>query len=500
LLGHIIVAGTLILHFAGRPPDIPGIEIFAAEPLAATERLKEVAQADTPAARRPGPARPKISAHGPVQSAAETRHQTRLASARSAPVADAGAHGPGGEPASVSTEPAGASISSSGDRAELQDLPDAEPAPATLSRVAAGDAATTASVVGGQGVADGAATSFVPPARPVSPDAPEEMTPSVPPMTPSEPSPAAVRALMAAEVPSPTTPRIEPLPPPSVPSHSESKAPGSEPEPPTQPAQPAPPSTPPLAVPRSRGGTGIILTSPREGLQLTPDDPPVVVVEGEVEDASISTVVLAANRLRIAVPVHAGRFRRTLPILEPLVRLRVEAFVNGTTRQSSTVTVHSTAGAQFGVIVFDWPTTGDGPEVEVSAIWRATPERLDGPTQTAVMKTITGVDDRPGDAFYLRMLKPGVYTFVLRSRSAVATEGIRSTFYFPAAGAVAQRDLEPFSVSGGGRRVIARLLLPHGVFWDQDEWFSGRSESADTVMKFRFPEGISWVEGRAGPR
>ena len=174
--------------------------------------------------------------------------------------------------------------------------------------------------------------------------------------------------------------------------------------------------------------------------------------------------------------------------------------MNGTTRQSSTVTVLSTAGAQFGVIVFDWPTTGDGLEVEVSAIWRATPERFDGATQTTVMKTLAGVDGRPGEAFYLRMIKPGVYTFVLRSRSAVATEGIRSTFYFSAAGAVARRELEPFSLSGAGRRVIARVLMPHGVFWDQNEWFSGRSESVDTEMKFRFPEGISWVERKAGLR
>ena len=499
VLGHIIVVGALILHFTGRTPDIPGIEIFAAEPLAETEQLplKEVAQADTPAPRRPSPIRLNISARGPESGPPSGPHKTRPASAPSAPVADAGAHSIRGEPASVSTEPAAASISSSDDHARLQDAPDAEPAPATSSRIVPGDVETTASVVGGQGVAGGAAASVGPPPVPV----PQEMTASVPPMTALEPSPGGVRALMAAEVPSPALPRIESLAPPSVPSSSESTAPGSEPEPTTQPAQPAPrPSTAPLAVPRPRGGTGIILTSPREGLQLTRDDPPVVVVEGEVEDASVSTVVLAANGLRVAVPVHAGRFRRALPILEPLVRLRVEASVNGTSRQSSTVTVHSTAGAQFGVIVFDWPTVGDGPDVEVSATWRATPERLDGPTHTAVMKTIAGVDGRPGDAFYLRMLKPGVYTFVLRSRKAVATEEIRSTFYFPAAGAVAQRDLEPFSLSGIGRRVMARVLLPYGVFWDQDEWFSGRSESIDTVLKFRFPEGISWVEGKTGPR
>jgi len=189
-----------------------------------------------------------------------------------------------------------------------------------------------------------------------------------------------------------------------------------------------------------------------------------------------------------------------MPILESVVRLRVEASVNGTTRQSSTVTVRSTAGAQFGVIVFDWPAEVGGSEVEASAIWRATPERLDGPTHTTVMKSITGIDGQSGDAFYVRMLKPGVYTFVVRSRRMAPTEGIRSTLYVPAAGSVIRRELESFSLSGAGRRAIARVLLPHGAFWDQDEWFSGRSESVDTEMKFRFPEGISWVERKAVPR
>jgi len=88
----------------------------------------------------------------------------------------------------------------------------------------------------------------------------------------------------------------------------------------------------------------------------------------------------------------------------------------------------------------------------------------------------------------------------VRSRSMVQTEGIRPTLYIPAAGTVIRRELEPISLSGAGRRAIARVLLPHGVFWDQDEWFSGRSDSVDTEMKFRFPEGISWVERKAGPR
>jgi hypothetical protein len=36
--------------------------------------------------------------------------------------------------------------------------------------------------------------------------------------------------------------------------------------------------------------------------------------------------------------------------------------------------------------------------------------------------------------------------------------------------------------------------MPHAILWDQEDWFSGRSESVDAVTKFRIPEGISWVE------
>jgi hypothetical protein len=42
--------------------------------------------------------------------------------------------------------------------------------------------------------------------------------------------------------------------------------------------------------------------------------------------------------------------------------------------------------------------------------------------------------------------------------------------------------------------VIARLLLPQGVLWEQEDWFTGRSASGDTVTKFRFPDGVSWTE------
>ena len=56
------------------------------------------------------------------------------------------------------------------------------------------------------------------------------------------------------------------------------------------------------------------------------------------------------------------------------------------------------------------------------------------------------------------------------------------------------RVLRPVSLAGAGRSVVARVLLPQGVLWDDEDWFTGKSESVDTITRFRFPEGTTWIE------
>jgi hypothetical protein len=93
-------------------------------------------------------------------------------------------------------------------------------------------------------------------------------------------------------------------------------------------------------------------------------------------------------------------------------------------------------------------------------------------------------------------VKPGVYTVAVRSRAAGPSGDVRSTFYFPDKAGFSARPLGPARLTGG-RTVLARVLMPYGVLWSQDDWFSGVSESVDTVTKFRVPEGITWVERKA---
>jgi hypothetical protein len=42
--------------------------------------------------------------------------------------------------------------------------------------------------------------------------------------------------------------------------------------------------------------------------------------------------------------------------------------------------------------------------------------------------------------------------------------------------------------------LLAKVLFPFGVLWDQEDWFSGRVLSADSITKFRMPDGVTWTE------
>ncbi|HVQ74592.1 MAG TPA: hypothetical protein VMT79_03530 [Candidatus Binatia bacterium] len=243
---------------------------------------------------------------------------------------------------------------------------------------------------------------------------------------------------------------------------------------------------------------GILLASPRDGLTLGADDPPAVVVEGRLGDPAATAVWLVANDRRVQVAAAGGRFRHVVPVLEPAVRIWAELdSPNGAPPpRSEAVTVH--AGAvrpAAGVLVMDW--VSDPEAVEVTASWRGSPERLDVAPVPVSLRPLGGERDRRPAAFYLGNLRPGIYTFAVRARGAGARAGVHSTLYLGNGGAVQQRTLAPVSLGPGERVVLARVLHPHGVFWDEDAWFTGRSESAEAITKFRFPEGVTWVERKA---
>jgi hypothetical protein len=243
----------------------------------------------------------------------------------------------------------------------------------------------------------------------------------------------------------------------------------------------------------------IALTSPLDGLTLGPDDPPVAVVEGEIDDKAATTVWIVANDRRIPVTARAGRFRHFLLLSDPLVRLWAEAPGRDGVHRTGTVTIR-TAGARpsSGVLLMHWPAGIDGSAVEVTATWRANSERLDTLVQTMKLPAVgeAAANGAPSEMFHLRALKPGVYTLIVRYRGEPLGDA-RPTLYLPDKDHLSPRTLRPVPLSGGGRRVVAKVLMPQAILWSQDDWFSGTSESVDTVTKFRIPEGVTWVERKA---
>jgi hypothetical protein len=250
------------------------------------------------------------------------------------------------------------------------------------------------------------------------------------------------------------------------------------------------------AVPSS----GIVLSSPADGVIITPDDPPVVVVEGSVDDSRTTTLWVVANDRRIPVRVSDGRFRQIVPAVEPTLRVWAEASRAGEPgSRSQSVTVHTTGSRKpSAILVMEWPRESQDLDVQVSAFWRARPDNLDDVAQPIRLAAVSQPSSAgPSDVFWLRNARPGAYSMVLRYRGLPPNDDVHSTLYVPDGDGMAARAIRPVRLGSSGKAVLARVLFPQGVLWEQDGWFSGSSESVDRVTKFRFPDGISWVERKA---
>jgi hypothetical protein len=246
--------------------------------------------------------------------------------------------------------------------------------------------------------------------------------------------------------------------------------------------------------------TGIALSSPADGLIITPDEPPVVVVEGSVDDSRTTTLWVVANDRRIPVRVSEGRFRKIVPVVEPTLRVWAETSLAGEPGgRSQIVTVHTTGARKpSAILVIEWPRESQDLDVQVSAFWRAHPDNLDEVAQPVRLTAVSQPSSTgPSDVFWLRNARPGAYSMVLRYGGLPPNGDVHPTLYVPDGDGLAVRAIRPVRLGSSGKVVLARVLFPQGVLWEQDGWFTGSSESADTVTKFRFPEGINWVERKA---
>src|SRR5215470_12166813 len=243
----------------------------------------------------------------------------------------------------------------------------------------------------------------------------------------------------------------------------------------------------------SRQPGRVVIVSPQNGHRLSEDEAPIVIVRGRVDDPEISSVWLTANSRRVQVRVRDGHFEYPLVVIDRTTTISAEV-PSSSLRRSELVTVHAAPGVPAtGVVILDWGETKPAGEVGMAATWRARADRLDSQEGKVFVRPAPLPDDIPATAFYVRNMQSGVYTFVLGYRGLDAGTRVVPKFYLTTPGAPTARETKGVTLTGSGKSNTIRVMLPQGVLWDQDEWFTGRSESSESIIKFR-DDGTSWIE------
>jgi hypothetical protein len=243
---------------------------------------------------------------------------------------------------------------------------------------------------------------------------------------------------------------------------------------------------------------GVAITTPLNGHTLSPDEPPIVIVRGNVQNVDVDTISLLVNKRRIEVPVRDGKFQYPVVVVDPITKISAE-IPKSDARRSESITVHAAPNATTtAVILLDWGETKPAGGVEMNGLWRARSDKADEKQTKVFVRAATLPDDIPFSAFYLRNMVNGVYTFLLGYKGIAGGTPVVPKFFLTSPGTPTAREMKTMSLAGTGRTVSVRVLLPQAVLWDQDEWFTGRSEASDTITKFR-DDGTTWIERKGAP-
>lgn len=241
------------------------------------------------------------------------------------------------------------------------------------------------------------------------------------------------------------------------------------------------------AIP-ARNAFALSLEEPREGEVASP----VATVRGKVGDSTVDTVKLIVNRAFVEAAVKEnGSFEKTVLLQAGENSLQAEAVnAKGASARSSVlkVTVAKRNAPDILVHLY-W----EDPDSELRAIiTRKKRDNLDDELAavsaveaTAVLSAREGYRER---IFAVYDAKAGAYML-----SVTGGKSARCILSVTVPSKRKTRLFGPILIAEEGT-FIGRLLMPEGVYWDEDEWFSGKIENGDSVTKYSSSEGMTWKE------
>ena len=255
--------------------------------------------------------------------------------------------------------------------------------------------------------------------------------------------------------------------------------------------------SPPVSSPTIR------IIRPGDGTVLDLPEPDVIQVEGELTGTFRNPVRVAFNEFAIPASIKDGRFSAALPVIGPEIRIWAEASGEGESLRSETATVqHRAWKPTRGYVFLHLPTRIKKIEARVLVSYRANPGDPNAPRKVDALQPLGSIEGVPMSAiFAFSQTQSGVYAMGLDYRipAGESVEGGWGLVFIPGPNGYRTLHLGPFQLDGKGRVALGKFLAPQGVFWEEDSWFTGIAEGADTFTKFRYSDGISWTERRGEP-
>jgi hypothetical protein len=299
-------------------------------------------------------------------------------------------------------------------------------------------------------------------------------------------------------------PPPQPEPPIIVSKSEEAPVPEqTNPEAQTLPPQPVPEEPAPITP----AAPAIIITEPQDGAILQMARGSAVTIRGIVDDPGIEKAIVTLNHTRVEVDVHEGRFEVQLPGVGEDNRLLVEATnesgvtghsasIHFLTRQPEPKDILAVLSYKAVCANLQWTMLkGDHPQ-----------SRSYRPFKSPMRIESDSVVYQNGAPYVTRLMaisesESGVYTIRLDADPVHSAADCDPRLFVLLYGYSREKlrmglfQRPRSSQAGeGGSWILARFLMPQGLFWDDDAWTTGRIEDGRSVTKFSSSLGIVWKE------
>ncbi len=247
----------------------------------------------------------------------------------------------------------------------------------------------------------------------------------------------------------------------------------------------------------------IRILRPADGAVFGSPDQDLIEVEGEVSEPGLSRLRIVFNEFAVPAAVRDGRFSVIVPAIAPEITIWAEAHGERGVLGSDSITVHRRPyKATRGYVLLHLPTPSRKVDARLWILQRAKPADPDNQGKvTSHFPLGTPEHERTSILFAFPSTQGGAYVMALDYRipSGESVEKGWAVVFIPSPSGHRSLRLGPLEMTGKKRVTLARFLLPHGIYWEEDSWFTGTAEGAESLTKFRYSDGVSWTERKGEP-